>query len=241
MLKLLFDGIVLCTVWHFCYVILCLSGSLILRALYGRGNFDLGKRNSKGLLFAALNLIILLCAIINIFIPIAYLVIIAVLGCYNRKKGITSFTISGKMTGSNQRSPEYKYHYLVNKAPREIIDFCEENYGSDEAIYSYLLKAYGDGKIELEEAEILWERYNSKTDPEVLKYNNATPTSYREIKEKERYMCQSIAREGDSKSGKCTMCHKDADLSLYRVKNIVGTRSIYICDECYERFSEHSI
>lgn len=217
--------------------ILAFSGRWVLKALYGEGNFDLGEDGGKALAISLLNTFMLL------FFPLLplYIVAIVALGYNNRKNGKTSYTILGKQTEANLHSSAYKYNYLLNNAPRSILDFCENNSGNDSMVYFHILKAYQKGEISKLDGEIIWERYNSKTPSEVLKYGGATPETYQEMLEMERYLCKSIIRKNESKLGKCMMCKTDAELLLCDIKNNIGTRTLYICDECYKKFSKYSL
>lgn len=217
--------------------ILAFSGKWVLKALYGDGNYDLGEDGEKAVSISLLNVLMLL------FFPLLplYIVAIAVMGYNNRKNGVTSYTILGKQIESNLKSPAYKYKYLLNDAPRSILDFCDHNAGNDSRVYFYILDAYKKGEITKLAGEIIWERYNSKTNSDVLRYGGATPETYQEMLEMERYSCKSIISKNESKSGKCVMCKADAELILCDIKSNMGTRSLYICDECYHKFNKYSL
>ena len=136
------------------------SGLITLQALYGKGNFDNGENNRKMILYSLLNTV----CILSIFPAIPYIIVIAVLGYYNRKNGKTSYTIIGKLENAKKLSQAEKDDYLENGAPRSVVEFCEEHRGNNSEVYFHILKAYEDKKINKTQAEIIWEKYKTETD-----------------------------------------------------------------------------
>ena len=134
------------------------SGLFTLLALYGTGNFDNGENNRKMLLYSLLNTV----CILSLFPAIPYIIVIAVLGYYNRKHGKTSYTILGKLKNAKEISQAEKDDYLKKRASKSMIDFCEEHYGNNSKVYFYILKAYQDEKINKTQAEVIWEKYEVK-------------------------------------------------------------------------------
>ena len=57
-----------------------------------------------------------------------------------------------------------------------------------------------------------------------------------------KYVCKYIKILDSTKTGKCQICFAyDESLTLCKVKNDIGTRKIYLCDNCMNQYKDNSL
>ena len=54
-----------------------------------------------------------------------------------------------------------------------------------------------------------------------------------------RYICLEFNEFPQTREGRCVMCAKQNTLTLCKMKNLIGTRELYICPECMTRFQQN--
>ena len=70
----------------------------------------------------------------------------------------------------------------------------------------------------------------------VIKEREEMDTYIRESK----YVCKYIERNPKTSQGKCMVCFGSFDfLQECKIKNDIGTRTIFVCNECINKFEEN--
>lgn len=82
--------------------------------------------------------------------------------------------------------------------------------------------------------------YPSVTEKKIQKAIEKRKKMLQEISNS-KYTCKFINCLNDVKSGKCQVCFTYNDyLGLYKVKNDIGMREIYLCQSCASKYKENS-
>ena len=235
--------------------ILSFLGRFTLSVLYGPKNYDGGRDDKKLFVYSAITFMMLLFSIARFSILLVYLAVLIGIGVYNRLNKKTSFTKHGNFFALEHIalfSPTVRHTYLMENAPRSIVEFCEDHHGYDLTVYQHLDKAIDTNLITVKCAEILWERYNSAADPtafpkidfnalkddtqksETPKSTDPAPTA------NTPYACTSITLLHDRSYGKCVQCLKSTTVTRARITDNNGTREIPVCNSCYQAFMRNA-
>jgi hypothetical protein len=82
----------------------------------------------------------------------------------------------------------------------------------------------------------LFTKYDEITDRKINKAIDKRKKMLKDIAES-KYSCKHIKVLDERKFGKCLICKQsDKDLTLCEIKNDIGTRKIFICDDCQSKF-----
>ena len=238
------------------FLALIVFGGLVafvtLSILYGPKNFDFGPDDIKMYICLFASFVILFLSIVSILFPLAYITVLFAIGYYNRKHKRTSFTKHGNiiaLKNISDISKENKHKYMMNKAPKSCVEYCEEYRGYDLLVFRKIEEALAANAIDITCAEILWERYNTSSDPKdfpEIDFSALSENPKEALRAKsrpgiippERYWCYSARQTDLKRHGQCIMCRKADPLNLCIIKNRIGTREIFICKECYTKFKQ---
>ncbi len=82
--------------------------------------------------------------------------------------------------------------------------------------------------------------YDKRTEDKINKAINDTIKEKIELKEylaDSKYHCKSILRKNEYRKGKCLICNNQCEnLEKCKIKNVVGTREIFICNDCITKY-----